>query len=159
MRLLTLRVDFRVTPRGLRRLGRWVRSTMSWIPVQHSVRFVMENRTIRHRPFMPTQRDQRGGHLMDRVRQKTELRALQQAKRVTWKRLAATADEYTGWQVFRLWLRAVVEAAGSIPVTVAREVESRATQLLAHIRPDVQAAINGNGPGAGFGRMSACGRR
>ena len=84
---------------------------------------------------------------MDRVRHQTELLALQQAKRVIWKRLAAAADEYTEWQVFGLWLRAVVQAAGKIPVMVAQEMESRAPQLLDRIRPNVEAAFNGNDPG------------
>ena len=98
---------------------------------------------------MPMQRNQRGGHLIDRVRHRTELRALEQAKRVTWKRLAAAADEYTEWQVFGLWLRAVVEAAGSIPAMVAQEMESRTPELLGRIRPDPHAAVkNGGGSGA-----------
>ena len=94
------------------------------------------------------ERDQRGGSLIDRVRQQTERRALEQAKRVPWKRLAEAADEYTDWQVFTLWLRAVVEAAGSIPAMVVQEMESRTPRLLERIRPDVEAAAkNGNGPG------------
>jgi hypothetical protein len=96
---------------------------------------------------MPTQRNRFGRRLVDRVRHQTELLALQQAKRVIWRRLAAAADEYTEWQVFGLWLRAVVQAAGSIPVIVAQEMESRAPQLLDRIRPNVEAAFNGNAPG------------
>jgi hypothetical protein len=84
---------------------------------------------------------------MDRVRHQTELLALQQAKRVIWKRLAAAADEYTEWQVFGFWLRAVVQAAGTIPVMVAQEMESRAPQLVDCILPNVEAAFNGNDPG------------
>jgi len=60
------------------------------------------------------QRSQRGGSLIVRVRQQTELLALEQARRVPWGRLAEAAEEYTDWQVFTLWLRAVVEAAGNI---------------------------------------------
>ena len=98
--------------------------------------------------------------LIDRVRQQTERRALEQAKRVPWKRLAEAADEYTDWQVFTLWLRAVVEAAGSIPAMVAQEMESRTPRLLDRIRPDVEAAVkNGTARAPGFGRMSASGRR
>src|SRR5476649_2163922 len=98
---------------------------------------------------MPMQRNQRGGSLIDRVRHQTERRALEQAKRVPWKRLAAAADEYTDWQVFTLWLRAVVEAACSIPVMVAQEMQSRTPHLLSRIRPGVEmAAKNGNGAGA-----------
>src|SRR5450755_366995 len=95
-------------------------------------------------------RNQRGGNLIDRVRHQTELRALEQARRVTWRRLAAVADEYTEWHVFGLWVRAVVEATGSIPAIVAQEVESRTPLLLAGIAPDLDVVVrNGGGPGAG----------
>jgi hypothetical protein len=95
------------------------------------------------------ERNRRGGSLIDRVRRQTERRALEQAKRVPWKRLAEAADEYTDWQVFTLWLRAVVEAAGSIPAMVVQEMESRTPRLLERVRPGVEAAVkNGNGSGA-----------
>jgi len=94
------------------------------------------------------QRNPRGASLLDRVRQQKERRALEQAKRVPWKHLAETAEEYTDWQVFTLWLRALVDAAGSIPAIVEREMESRTPQLLGRIRPDVTAAAkNQNGGG------------
>jgi hypothetical protein len=65
--------------------------------------------------------------------------------------LAEAADEYTDWQVFTLWLRAVVEAAGNIPAIVAQEMESRTPQLLGRIRPAVDAAVRiRNGAGLGI---------
>lgn len=99
---------------------------------------------------MPIQRRQRGGSVIGRVRQQTVQRSLQQARRVPWKRLADAAEEYTDWQVFTLWLRAVVEAAGNIPAMVAEEMESRTPQLLGRIHPAaVDAAVqNGNGAGS-----------
>ena len=94
-------------------------------------------------------RNQRCGSLKDRVREQTKLRALEQASRVTWQRLAAAADEYTEWQVFGLWLRAVVESAGSVPPIVAQEMKSRSPQLLDGIHPDIEAVVKtGGGPGA-----------
>src|ERR1039457_4209814 len=39
----------------------------------------------------PMERNQRSGSLIDRVRRQTERRALEQAKRVPWKRLAGAA--------------------------------------------------------------------
>src|ERR1017187_8997188 len=101
-------------------------------------------------------RNQRGGNLIDRVHHQTELRALEQARRVPWQRLAAVADEYTEWEVFGLWVRAVVEAPGGIRAMVAKEMESRAPLLLAGIRSDLErlcgmAAVRASG----FGRMSA----
>jgi hypothetical protein len=93
--------------------------------------------------------NQRGGKLIERVRHQTELRALKQAKRVTWKCLAAAAVEYTDWQVFGLWVRAVVDAAGNVPGMVAREMESRTPGLLGLIRPDLDAVVRNDGaPGA-----------
>src|SRR6266496_6461676 len=98
---------------------------------------------------MPMRRNQNSGSLIDRVRHQTECRALEQAKRAPWKRLDIAADEYTEWQVFAVWLRAVVEAARSIPAMVTREVESRAPKLLRRVRPHVEAALkNGSGAGA-----------
>jgi hypothetical protein len=64
--------------------------------------------------------------------------------------LAEAAEEFTDWQVFTLWLRAVVEAAGNIPAMIAEEMESRTPQLLGRIRPAVEAAVkNKNRNGAG----------
>jgi hypothetical protein len=45
-------------------------------------RFVMD--------VWPMQRNQRGASLIDRVRHQTESRALEQAKRVPWKRLGCS---------------------------------------------------------------------
>ena len=110
---------------------------------------LVQNRTVRVRPFMLRQQNQRDGKLRDRVHRQTERHALAQAKRVPWKRMAAAADEYTEWQVFSLWLRAVVEAAQSIPAIVVQEMESRAPQLLGRLRSDIEAAVtNGSGAGA-----------
>ena len=110
---------------------------------------LVQNRTVRVRPFMLRQQNQRDGKLRDRVHRQTERHALAQAKHVAWKRLAAAADEYTEWQVFSLWLRAVVEAAQSIPAIVVQEMESRAPQLLGRLRSDIEAAVtNGSGAGA-----------
>jgi hypothetical protein len=47
---------------------------------------------------MPKQGNQRVGNLINRVRRHTEHLAWDQAKRVTWTRLGAAADEYTEWQ-------------------------------------------------------------
>src|ERR1035438_8602519 len=98
---------------------------------------------------MPLKRNQRGGNLIDRVRQQTERRALEQAKRVSWKRLAEAAAEYTDWQVFTLWVRAPVEAARTIPATVEQELDSRTPRLLGRVRLGVEAAVkNGDAAGA-----------
>ena len=125
------------------------RATLAMDPAELFERVLVQNRTVRVRPLMPRQQNQRDGKLMDRVHHQTERRALAQAKRVPWRRLAAAADEYTEWQVFSLWLRAVVEAAKRIPAIVVQEMESRAPRLLGGIRSDIEAAVmNGSGAGA-----------
>ena len=80
------------------------------------------------------EQDQADRSLVARVRRQTERRALQQARRIPWKTVTATAEEYTEWEVFTLWLRAVVAAAEHLPEIAARELESRAPLLLESIR-------------------------
>ena len=96
---------------------------------------------------MPSQQNPRGGTLIDRVRHQTECRVLEEAKRVPWKRLAAAADGYTEWQVFSLWVRAVVEAAKNVPAMVVQEMETKAPQLLSRIGADFDAAVTTGGAG------------
>jgi len=73
---------------------------------------------------MPMQRSQCDASPIDRVRQQTERRALEQARRVPWKHSAEAVEECTDWQVFTLWLRSVVEAAGNIPAMVGDGIRS-----------------------------------
>lgn len=96
---------------------------------------------------MSRQQNQPGSNLIDRVLHQNERRALEQARRVPWKRLAEAADEYTEWQVFSLWLRAVVDAAQGVPAVASQEIESKAPQLLNRIRSDVKAAVTSDSPG------------
>lgn len=53
-----------------------------------------------------------------------------QARRVPWTRLAEASDHYTEWHVFSLWMRAVVDAAHTVPEIVKSDVKSRAPHLL-----------------------------
>ena len=69
----------------------------------------------------------------DRVRQYVEIRALNQAKRVPWRILAQGATQYTEWQVFALWLRAVLDICERLPPEVANEIEIRSSALLAQL--------------------------
>jgi hypothetical protein len=69
----------------------------------------------------------------DRVRQHAEIRALNEAKRVPWRTLANAADQYTEWQVFALWLRAVLDVCEALPAEVAEEIEKRSPFLLAGV--------------------------
>jgi hypothetical protein len=94
-------------------------------------------------------RDRHSSTQAQRVRDQTELRALEVSKRVTWQCLAATADEYTEWQVFGLWLRAVGDVAGDIPPLASQELESRTPRLPDRLRPGIETAVQyGDSPGA-----------
>ena len=77
-------------------------------------------------------RGQRGSPA-DRVRRQAEIRALDEASTVPWKILADAAGEYTEWQVFALWLRAVLDACEGLPVEVASEIETRSPVLASRI--------------------------
>ena len=86
---------------------------------------------------------------MARVRNATQRRALEQAKRVPWQRLAKAADEFIQWHVFTLWVRATVDAANSLPAAVRAEVELRAPGVARALLPRVKSAINrGDRPGS-----------
>jgi hypothetical protein len=75
-----------------------------------------------------------------RVRDGNEQRALLLAKRVSWQTLAAAADEYTDWVSFTLWLRAVVDAAGRIPLEIIGDLEARVPHAHEQIRVDAEKA-------------------
>lgn len=90
-------------------------------------------------------RTRRRGSLTDRVRQQTETRALAEARKVPWRILAGAADEYTEWQVFTLWLRAVLDVWEALPVEVALEVEKRSPSLLTRIAPQLAENVAPHG--------------
>src|SRR5438874_1652689 len=77
-----------------------------------------------------------------RVRNATQRRALEQAKRVPWPRLAKAAHEYTDWHVFALWARAMVETANNVPPTVQSEIERRDPGAFSALHSKVEATIN-----------------
>ena len=77
-----------------------------------------------------------------RVRNATERRALEQAKRVPWPRLAKAADEYTDWHSFALWVRATVDTSNNVPPLVQSEIERCAPRSFSALRSKVEAAIN-----------------
>ena len=79
--------------------------------------------------FMASTAGKRGSSA-DRVRQYAEIRALDEAKRVPWRFLANAADEYTEWQFFALWLRAVMDVSEALPVEIAHEVKVRSPAML-----------------------------
>ena len=65
-------------------------------------------------------------------------RALKQAAGVPWPRLAAAVNQYNDWLVFSLWLRAVGDAAKSIPPVVKQELEAKIPGLLARVEEDLR---------------------
>jgi len=85
---------------------------------------------------------QSSDHVRDRVAKDAERLALDQAKRVPWKRLLEGAEDYTEWQVFSLWLRAVVDAAQGIPAMVIRETNSRTPGFLDSLPPTLDVEFS-----------------
>src|SRR5215469_4327392 len=69
-------------------------------------------------------------HIRDRVAREFERLALTEAKHIPWKCLLEAAEDYTEWQVFSLWLRAIVNAARGFPEMVIEEVNLRTPGLL-----------------------------
>jgi hypothetical protein len=94
---------------------------------------------------MRVPRDQYRGRIRDRVLQKRERLALEQSKRVPWKQLAQVVEEYTDWQVFGLWLRAVAEAAHGIPPVAAEELDARIPQFVFHTQTPSTASETATG--------------
>jgi hypothetical protein len=77
------------------------------------------------------------GSPADRVRRRVELRALDEALKVPWKILANAANEYTQWQVFALWLRAVLDVCEALSAEVALEIEKRSPFLVSQIESEL----------------------
>jgi hypothetical protein len=81
------------------------------------------------------------------LREQVKARAIKQARRVPWRSLANTVDEANRWEMFTLWLRAVVDAARSIPPVVEREIETRIPGFLARFELDLRDALKQDAPG------------
>jgi hypothetical protein len=75
------------------------------------------------------------------VREQVKARALDQARHVSWRRLAEAVDEANKWETFSLWLRAVVDAAKGVPPMVERELETRIPGFLARVQPEMRTAL------------------
>ena len=90
---------------------------------------------------MAKPKKQRIVHQFAGAQEQFKNRALERAKRVPWPRLVAAVDQYNEWQVFSLWVRAVVDAAKSTTPGVEQELESRIPGFLARVENDIQAAL------------------
>ena len=77
---------------------------------------------------------------IERICNAMERRAIEQAKRVPWRRLAETADEYSTWQIFTLWVRARVDGSKHIPAAARSEVDLRAPGFFKVLGPKVERA-------------------
>ena len=73
--------------------------------------------------------------------------ALEQAKRVPWRRIAAIVDEVNEWEEFSLWVRAVVDGAGAIPELVRHELETRIPGFLARVQGEKHGPTARSAPG------------
>ena len=96
---------------------------------------------------MSRQRKQQISSQFAGVREQVKAKALEQAKRVPWPRLADAVEEANRWQIFSLWVRGVVDAAHGIPPVVEREIEARIPGFLARVADDMQVALKQDTPG------------
>jgi hypothetical protein len=62
--------------------------------------------------------------------------ALDEARRVPWPKLMQFVDESLQWEIFVLWIRAVVNAANEIPPVVEQELERKIPGFVARLRSD-----------------------
>jgi len=74
-------------------------------------------------------------------------RAFEQARHIQWKKLAAAVQQANEWEIFTLWLRAVVDAARQIPMAVRRKLETKAPGLLRAVETKISAVSNADTPG------------
>src|SRR5215831_9833653 len=66
--------------------------------------------------------------------------ALDEARRVPWPQLMQFVEESLRWEVFNLWIRAVVNAANGVPPVIEQELESRIPGFLARVREELESA-------------------
>jgi hypothetical protein len=81
------------------------------------------------------------------VREQVKTTALDQARRIPWRRLADAVEEANRWQIFRLWVRGAVDAARSIPLVVEHEIETRIPGFLGRVEADMRVALQQDAPG------------
>jgi hypothetical protein len=72
---------------------------------------------------------------------------LEQERTVSLRRLKEAIEEYNQWQVFQLWLRAVVDAARNLPPVVEQEIQSRIPGFLKDCQAEMRAAMEQDRPG------------
>lgn len=96
---------------------------------------------------MAKRKRQRISNEFAEVGEEAKARALDQVRRVPWRRLADTVDEANGWETFNLWLRAIVDAARCIPPVVEGELNARIPGFLARIDSDMRVALTNDAPG------------
>jgi len=66
--------------------------------------------------------------------------ALDEARRVPWPQLMQFVEESLRWEVFNLWIRAVVNAANGVPPVIEQELESRIPGFLTRVRDELESA-------------------
>jgi hypothetical protein len=72
---------------------------------------------------------------------------LNRSRFVSLPRLERAIGEYDQWQTFQLWLRAVVDAARSIPPVVGQEIERRIPEFLKEFQAEMRDAMEKDRPG------------
>jgi hypothetical protein len=65
-----------------------------------------------------------------RLQRYAQERADEQARRIPWQQLHQTRQQYLDWQEFCLWVRAIIEAEGSMPAWLFSIVDQRCPGFL-----------------------------
>ena len=66
--------------------------------------------------------------------------AQDEARCIPWPQLMQVVEESLRWEVFVLWIRAVVNAAEGVPPVIERELESRMPGFLARVQEELETA-------------------
>jgi hypothetical protein len=111
---------------------------------KHAIVVLVQNGNGSVSSLMSSTAGQRGSP-SDRVRRQAETRALVEARTVPWRLVADAAAEYTEWQVFALWLRAVLDACEGLPALVALKIETRSPVLLSRIASALGNTVSSRG--------------
>src|SRR6516165_3506213 len=72
-----------------------------------------------------TKRLWRPSRLATRVAGKARQMAEREAARVPWPQLQEAREKFVAWETFAFWVRAIEDAEGDVPQSVARAVEKR----------------------------------
>ncbi len=78
----------------------------------------------------PKERTRRTSRAEAHVSEMARREADREARRIPWKRLLEARHQYVEWNAFGLWVRAIAETEGEVPLWLAEVLEERCPGLL-----------------------------